>query len=75
MPPGTLRPGAVANQRTAEGGVRMTWAIPSIVVAVVLLLAMPLWPWSRGWGWIPTGMVGVIAAIVWSITAVDRLAG
>lgn len=50
------------------------WFLPSLVVLVVLLLAMPLWPWSKGWTWVPAGMIGMIAAIVWTITAVDRLA-
>ncbi len=53
----------------------MTWILPSVIVLVVLVLALPFWPWSRGWGWVPTGMIGMIGVIVWSITAVDRLAG
>ncbi len=38
--------------------------IPSIAVLVALLLAAPLWPWSRGWGWTPAGMVGVTLATI-----------
>lgn len=33
--------------------------LPSIVVLGALLLVAPLWPWSRGWTWVPAGMVGV----------------
>lgn len=36
----------------------MRW-LPALVVFVALMLAAPIWPWSRGWGWIPAGMVGV----------------
>lgn len=38
--------------------VDMRW-LPSIVVLAVLVLAAPLWPWSRGWSWVPAGMIGV----------------
>jgi hypothetical protein len=38
------------------------------VVVVILLLmligAFPAWPYSRGWGYYPTGGVGLILAIV-----------
>ena len=33
--------------------------LPTVVVLLALLLVAPLWPWSRGWGWTPAGMVGV----------------
>ena len=33
--------------------------LPSLFVFVALVLAAPLWPWSRGWGWTPAAMVGV----------------
>ena len=36
----------------------MRW-LPTVVVLLALLLVAPLWPWSRGWGWTPAGMVGV----------------
>ncbi len=36
----------------------MRW-LPSLVVLVLLVLVAPVWPWSRGWGWVPAGMVGV----------------
>lgn len=33
--------------------------IPAAAVLVALLAVSPLWPWSRGWGWAPAGMVAV----------------
>lgn len=36
----------------------MRW-IPTIAVVVALVLVVPMWPWSRGWGWVPAAMVGV----------------
>jgi hypothetical protein len=36
-----------------------------LVVLIVLLLgALPSWPYSRGWGYYPSGLFGVIMVIV-----------
>lgn len=36
-----------------------------LVVLIVLLLgALPSWPYSRGWGYYPSGLFGVILVIV-----------
>jgi len=36
-----------------------------LVVLIVLLLgALPSWPYSRGWGYYPSGLFGVIVVIV-----------
>ena len=32
---------------------------PLVAVLLALLLVAPVWPWSRGWTWVPAGMVGV----------------
>lgn len=38
---------------------------PLIITGLLLVLVgtMPLWPYSRGWGWAPAGMVAVLLAI------------
>ena len=41
----------------------MRW-LPTIVVLIAMLLAAPLWPWSRGWSWAPAGMIAVTAATI-----------
>lgn len=33
-----------------------------IAMVVALVFALPVWPHSTGWGWIPTTMVGVMLA-------------
>jgi Protein of unknown function (DUF3309) len=40
--------------------------IDVIIVILVLMLigAFPAWPYSRSWGYYPTGGIGVILAIV-----------
>ena len=36
-----------------------------LVVLVVLLLgAIPSWPYSRGWGYGPSGILGVVVIVV-----------
>ncbi len=35
-----------------------------VVVAVMLLGAMPAWPHSRGWGYYPSGGLGVVLVVL-----------
>ncbi len=35
-----------------------------IIVILILLGAVPAWPYSRGWGYGPSGIVGVLLVIV-----------
>jgi hypothetical protein len=36
-----------------------------LVVLIVLLLgALPSWPYSRGWGYYPSGIFGVLLVII-----------
>ena len=36
-----------------------------IIILILLLLgALPTWPYSRGWGYAPSGIVGVVVVIV-----------
>ena len=44
-----------------------------ILLVLVLLGALPAWPYSRGWGYRPTGIVGVILVIVVVLLLTGRL--
>jgi hypothetical protein len=35
-----------------------------IVLILLLLGAIPAWPYSRGWGYYPSGFVGVLLLVV-----------
>jgi len=35
-----------------------------IVVIVVLLAVLPAWPYSTGWGYYPSGGVGLLLVVV-----------
>jgi hypothetical protein len=45
----------------------MTISLGTILLIVVILLligAVPAWPYSRGWGYAPTGGLGLLLAII-----------
>jgi hypothetical protein len=45
----------------------MTISLGTIVLIVLILLligAIPTWPYSRGWGYAPTGGLGLVLVIV-----------
>jgi hypothetical protein len=35
-----------------------------IILILLVIGAVPSWPYSRGWGWGPGGLIGVILVIV-----------
>lgn len=35
-----------------------------VFTVFALVVAIPRWPWSRGWGWAPFGIVAVILATI-----------
>ena len=44
-----------------------------IVLIVLLLGAAPAWPYSRGWGYWPSGTLGLILLIVIILLIAGRL--
>ena len=45
-----------------------------IIVLVLLLIgAVPTWPYSRGWGYYPSGLLGVILLILIILLLTGRL--
>lgn len=35
-----------------------------IIVIILLIAVLPTWPYSRGWGYAPGGLIGVILIIL-----------
>jgi hypothetical protein len=35
-----------------------------IILIIILIGAVPSWPYSRGWGYYPSGLVGIILIIL-----------
>ncbi|HTV68280.1 MAG TPA: DUF3309 family protein [Rhizobiaceae bacterium] len=44
-----------------------------IVLILILLGAIPTWPHSRGWGYGPSGIVGVILVILLILVLMGRI--
>jgi hypothetical protein len=43
-----------------------------IVLILLLIGAIPAWPHSRGWGYGPSGLLGLVLVIVLVMALVDR---
>lgn len=44
-----------------------------IIILILLLLgAVPAWPYSRGWGYYPSGLLGIVLLIVIILWALGR---
>lgn len=44
-----------------------------IIVILLLIGAIPSWPYSRGWGYAPSGVVGVVLVIVIVLLVAGRI--
>jgi len=44
-----------------------------VILAVLLLGALPTWPHSRNWGYYPSGGLGTVLLIVLVLVLVGRL--
>jgi hypothetical protein len=41
-----------------------TGTILLILLLIILIGALPSWPYSRGWGYYPSGTLGLVLAVV-----------
>ena len=44
-----------------------------IILIIVLIGAIPSWPYSRGWGYYPSGGVGIVVLILIILLLTGRL--
>jgi len=44
-----------------------------IILVLVLLGALPAWPYSRSWGYFPSGGLGVILIIILVLVLMGRI--
>ncbi|HEY4163646.1 MAG TPA: DUF3309 family protein [Dongiaceae bacterium] len=51
----------------------MLGTILLIVLIILLLGAIPSWPYSRGWGYYPSGGLGLILIVVIVLLAMGRI--
>jgi hypothetical protein len=44
-----------------------------IILVILLIGAIPAWPYSRGWGYAPGGVLGVILIVVLILVLMGRV--
>ena len=44
-----------------------------IILILLLIAALPTWPYSRGWGYYPTGGLGLILIIILILVLLGRI--
>jgi hypothetical protein len=44
-----------------------------LILILILIGAVPSWPYSRGWGYGPSGIVGVILLVVLVLILMGRI--
>jgi hypothetical protein len=44
-----------------------------IILILILIGAVPAWPYSRGWGYGPSGILGVIVIILLILMLTNRI--
>ncbi len=51
----------------------MLGTILLIILILLLIGALPAWPYSRGWGYAPTGGIGLILVIIIVLLLLGRI--
>jgi Protein of unknown function (DUF3309) len=55
------------------GGTRVLGTILLIILILLLLGALPTWPYSAGWGYYPSGGVGLLLVILIVLLVAGRI--
>jgi hypothetical protein len=71
-------PGALTKRRPAsgagDGDNTMTLGTILLIILILLLIgAIPSWPYSRGWGYGPSGILGIVLIVVIILLLMGRL--
>ena len=61
------------SRYTCQKGGTMLTTILIIILILILLGAFPAWPHSRGWGYGPSGVVGLVLVIVLILLLLGKL--
>lgn len=51
----------------------MLGTILLIILIIILIGAIPAWPYSRGWGYGPSGILGVIVIVLLILVLMGRI--
>jgi hypothetical protein len=50
----------------------MLWTVLIIILILLLLGSLPTWPYSSGWGYYPSGGLGLIVIIIIIVMLLGR---
>jgi len=68
--------GPATSVRVAHSLAEVRMALSTILLIVLVLLligAIPSWPYSSGWGYGPSGILGVVLVVVIVLALMGRL--
>jgi hypothetical protein len=63
----------LAGKKEPHFGVAMLGTILLIILILILIGALPTWPYSGGWGYYPSGGVGLLLLIVIVLLLAGRI--
>jgi hypothetical protein len=66
-------PRRCVHSQYQEGILKMLGTILIVVLLLLLLGAWPNWPYSRGWGYYPSGTLGLVLVIVLVLALMGRV--
>jgi uncharacterized membrane protein YkgB len=55
-----------------QTGIFMLGTVLIIVLILLLLGSWPAWPYSRGWGYYPSGLLGVVLIVIVILVLLGR---
>jgi hypothetical protein len=64
---------SIANRKPAQEMTMTLGTILLIILGLMLLGAIPAWPHSRGWGYAPSGGLGLIVVVVVVLLLMGRI--
>jgi Protein of unknown function (DUF3309) len=70
-----FEPPAQSQQRAGQTGRRemSIGTILLIILVLILIGAIPAWPYSQGWGYAPSGILGLVLVVVVILLLLGKL--
>jgi hypothetical protein len=68
-----LSPNVHPQEKELCSGITMLGTILLIVLILILVGALPTWPYSGGWGYYPSGGLGLLLVIVIVLLLMGRI--
>ena len=69
----SVQPRKIAIERNVPEERAMLGTILVVILILILLGALPTWPYSAGWGYYPSGGLGLILIIVIVLLLMGRI--